>query len=139
MPFLLDSFDWLAEVVGAPRARLPGIGAFRVTRSEPGCSRGTPAPFVSPDVTFSATTGTRRGSGGCEVRYPFCVVAHGLFASEPGYPHRFARSLFAGRIRMRVVAVAQLVEHRIVAPKVAGSSPVGHPLIFRVGRRKTRY
>jgi hypothetical protein len=25
------------------------------------------------------------------------------------------------------VAVAQLVEHRIVAPKVAGSSPVGHP------------
>ena len=26
-----------------------------------------------------------------------------------------------------VVAVAQLVEHRIVIPVVAGSSPVGHP------------
>jgi hypothetical protein len=26
-----------------------------------------------------------------------------------------------------VVALAQSVEHRIVAPKVAGSSPVGHP------------
>jgi hypothetical protein len=30
-----------------------------------------------------------------------------------------------------LVAVAQLAEHRIVAPKVAGSSPVGHPLICR--------
>jgi hypothetical protein len=30
---------------------------------------------------------------------------------------------------LRVVAVAQLVEHRIVAPKVAGSSPVGHPFV----------
>jgi hypothetical protein len=30
---------------------------------------------------------------------------------------------------VRLVAVAQLVEHRIVAPKVAGSSPVGHPPI----------
>ena len=27
----------------------------------------------------------------------------------------------------QVVAVAQLVEHRIVIPVVAGSSPVGHP------------
>jgi hypothetical protein len=26
-----------------------------------------------------------------------------------------------------VVAVAQLVEHRIVIPSVAGSSPVSHP------------
>ena len=26
-----------------------------------------------------------------------------------------------------VVAIAQLVEHRIVIPVVAGSSPVGHP------------
>jgi hypothetical protein len=131
VPFLLYSFDWLLEVVGAPRARLPEIGAFRVKCREPGCSRGTPAPFLSPRVTFSATTGTRRGRGGCEGRYPFCVVAQGPFASEPGYPHRFVRSLFAGRIRMRVVAVAQLVEHRIVAPKVAGSSPVGHPLNCR--------
>jgi hypothetical protein len=36
-----------------------------------------------------------------------------------------------------VVAVAQLVEHRIVAPKVAGSSPVGHPLRFRIGKPNT--
>ena len=26
-----------------------------------------------------------------------------------------------------MVAVAQLVEHRIVIPSVAGSTPVGHP------------
>jgi hypothetical protein len=26
-----------------------------------------------------------------------------------------------------VVALAQLAEHRIVAPKVAGSKPAGHP------------
>jgi hypothetical protein len=26
-----------------------------------------------------------------------------------------------------MVALAQLAEHRIVAPKVTGSSPVGHP------------
>jgi hypothetical protein len=29
------------------------------------------------------------------------------------------------------VAVAQLVEHWIVAPGVAGSNPVGHPVIYR--------
>jgi hypothetical protein len=27
----------------------------------------------------------------------------------------------------RLVTVAQLAEHRVVVPKVAGSSPVGHP------------
>lgn len=27
-----------------------------------------------------------------------------------------------------MVAIAQLVEHRIVIPVVAGSSPVGHPI-----------
>lgn len=31
-----------------------------------------------------------------------------------------------------MVAVAQLVEHRIVAPEVAGSIPVGHPRFFLV-------
>ncbi len=30
-----------------------------------------------------------------------------------------------------VVGVAQSVEHRIVAPDVAGSSPVTHPITFR--------
>jgi hypothetical protein len=29
-----------------------------------------------------------------------------------------------------MVAVAQLVESRIVIPVVAGSSPVGHPILF---------
>ena len=29
-----------------------------------------------------------------------------------------------------MVAVAQLVEHRIVIPVVAGSSPVSHPIFF---------
>ena len=29
---------------------------------------------------------------------------------------------------LSMVAVAQLVEHRIVAPEVAGSIPVGHPI-----------
>ena len=32
-----------------------------------------------------------------------------------------------------MVAIAQLVEHRIVAPGVAGSSPVGHPT-FDIGQ-----
>ena len=31
-----------------------------------------------------------------------------------------------------------MAEHRIVAPKVAGSSPVGHPLVFGVGKPDTR-
>ena len=30
-----------------------------------------------------------------------------------------------------------MVEHRIVAPKVAGSSPVGHPYRSRIGKSKT--
>ena len=29
-----------------------------------------------------------------------------------------------------MVAVAQLEEHRIVAPVVAGSIPVGHPIVM---------
>ena len=36
----------------------------------------------------------------------------------------------------RMVAVAQLVEHWIVALAVAGSNPVGHPILrFRLRRR----
>jgi hypothetical protein len=31
-----------------------------------------------------------------------------------------------------VVAVAQLVESRIVIPVVVGSSPIGHPSVFKV-------
>lgn len=37
------------------------------------------------------------------------------------------------------VAVAQLVEHRIVIPSVAGSSPVGHPnFLFKISE-KSKY
>ena len=35
-----------------------------------------------------------------------------------------------------MVGVAQLVEHRVVVPGVAGSSPVTHPMAQRVGRAK---
>ena len=51
---------------------------------------------------------------------------------------RFATNLFLIESCVRLVAVAQLAEHRIVAPKVAGSSPVGHPLICR-GNLKPEY
>ncbi len=34
------------------------------------------------------------------------------------------------RFLINVVAIAQLVEHGIVIPRVAGSSPVGHPNFF---------
>ncbi len=42
-----------------------------------------------------------------------------------------------------MVAVAQLVEHRIVIPNVAGSSPVGHPIFLlllsqKIGKNKKR-
>ncbi len=43
-------------------------------------------------------------------------------------PPRFVTNLFLVESCVRLVAVAQLAEHRIVAPKVAGSIPVGHPL-----------
>jgi hypothetical protein len=33
--------------------------------------------------------------------------------------------------KRRLVTVAQLAEHRVVVPKVAGSSPVGHPGFYR--------
>jgi hypothetical protein len=32
-----------------------------------------------------------------------------------------------------VVALAQLAEHRIVAPEVTGSTPVGHPTFHSLG------
>src|SRR3982751_4527130 len=38
----------------------------------------------------------------------------------------------------RTVAVAQLVEPRVVVPVVAGSSPVRHPGWFLIPRRTTR-
>ena len=37
-----------------------------------------------------------------------------------------------------LVAVVQLVEHRIVAPNVAGSNPVGHPLTLRFAHSGSR-
>ena len=30
---------------------------------------------------------------------------------------------------IRMVAIAQLVEHRIVVPRVVGSSPISHPIL----------
>ena len=49
-------------------------------------------------------------------------------------PERAARSadietirLFEEQLQSTAVAVAQLVESRIVIPAVTGSSPVGHP------------
>ena len=38
----------------------------------------------------------------------------------------------------RLVTVAQLAEHRVVVPKVAGSSPVGHPDKIPAKRRKAK-
>ena len=38
--------------------------------------------------------------------------------------------------KRRLVTVAQLAEHRVVVPKVAGSSPVGHPHKNPAKRRK---
>ena len=35
----------------------------------------------------------------------------------------------------RLVTVAQLAEHRVVVPKVAGSSPVGHPMFCRINAK----
>ncbi len=35
----------------------------------------------------------------------------------------------------RTVAVAQMVEQRIVIPPVGGSRPLGHPHLWRNGRR----
>ena len=35
--------------------------------------------------------------------------------------------------KRRLVTVAQLAEHRVVVPKVAGSSPVGHPMRIQRG------
>ena len=44
-------------------------------------------------------------------------------------PHSFVLRAFSGaQIRMLyTVAVAQLVEHRVVVARVAGSNPVSHP------------
>jgi hypothetical protein len=40
-------------------------------------------------------------------------------------------------LHYRLVIVAQLAEHRVVVPKVAGSSPVGHPAKFPAKHGKT--
>ena len=55
-------------------------------------------------------------------------------ASSSHQPYRVCRtpstgpSLTGGILRLRAVAVAQLVEPRVVVPVVAGSSPVRHPV-----------
>ncbi len=33
-----------------------------------------------------------------------------------------------GEVALKMVAIAQLVEHRIVVPRVVGSSPISHPI-----------
>jgi hypothetical protein len=38
-----------------------------------------------------------------------------------------------------VVAVAHLVEHRIVTPEVAGSRPVGHPIYLTNPVHRSRF
>lgn len=38
-------------------------------------------------------------------------------------------SWFARRLACAMVAVAQLVEHRVVVPGVGGSSPLSHPIL----------
>lgn len=38
-----------------------------------------------------------------------------------------------------VAAIAQLVEHRIVIPVVAGSSPVGRPNFLSLGWEKNKF
>lgn len=46
--------------------------------------------------------------------------------------HLTAREPHGIPLRLPAVAVAQLVERRIVIPKVAGSIPVGHPRCFKL-------
>ncbi len=42
-------------------------------------------------------------------------------------PQHFCYGLLIESRNHLLVTVAQLAEHRVVVPKVAGSSPVGHP------------
>jgi len=46
-------------------------------------------------------------------------------------PQHFLYGLLVESRDHLLVTVAQLAEHRVVVPKVAGSSPVGHPPICR--------
>ena len=49
----------------------------------------------------------------------FPAISHNSPPAQPGFP--------SGRRVVSVVAVAQLVESRIVIPVVVGSSPISHP------------
>src|SRR5579871_2133049 len=76
------------------------------------------------------------------------VVYHSLLGEPRGMAEGHARCgrnpaplespSSGGMVRPVTVAVAQLVEHWIVAPDVAGSSPVGHPTARRERRAKVR-
>ena len=54
----------------------------------------------------------------------FLAISHNSLPAQPGFS--------SGRRAVSVVAVAQLVESRIVIPVVVGSSPIGHPTKSRV-------
>ena len=56
-----------------------------------------------------------------------------LFASIPGFFHLKSQNIFANNLFPKIqylmmVGVAQLVEHRVVAPAAVGSNPITHPI-----------
>ena len=68
---------------------------------------------------------------------------HLLYPVELQGPLRSGRGTARTSVRLchtrgSLVAVAQLGERRDVAPEVAGSKPVGHPLAIRRGERAVR-
>jgi oligoribonuclease len=110
-------------------------------------------PLVPPDVLRSAAQGPRPPRARRHSReHPGAGVlpAHGVRPpagagyrrgqgdrdrGRGGVPHTLTRSPPAGGVWLSwssafvaMVAVAQLVEHRVVVPGVVGSSPISHPI-----------
>src|SRR5581483_186022 len=88
---------------------------------EPRCPR-----FVKAGDWFVSGSLRRRTRG---ARFAFYQgdLRHSLQGASPP----LAPSPSASILARLTVAVAQLVEHWIVAPVVAGSKPVGHPPLLR--------
>jgi hypothetical protein len=65
-----------------------------------------------------------------EQRAALAELEHKIQTRPSGIPRSGNPASYPQLVKSFVVSVAQLVEHRSVAPRVAGSNPVAHPNFF---------
>ena len=141
-PWLVTSTSRARATYYSPSCMVAAV-SLTVTTLGPGSSRRGNVPRAKSLVIGSAPrpcapgrSRTRNLMGRNHLLYPVELQGHGVEGPA------VRTSVGLCHTRGSLVAVAQLAERRDVAPEVAGSSPVGHPLApgtpgLRTSRRRS--